>query len=290
VSLAGASKKARRGLLVLAAAALLLAQAGTAVIVVLEEPLLGALAVTSLVPALAVAGYIWYDDPTAREPFVTLAATFVLAIAFSLIAALVNTLLGPGFEVFGIIGLVPFFFLVVGPIEEFVKWLAIRVYAYRKDVFQTVVDGAVYGAVAGLGFAAIENFIYIATVYFEAAPDGGAGQVESAVAVTTQRLFAGPGHVVFSAWAGFYLGLAKFNPENRAAIVIKGLLIAAFIHALYNTLVTILPPLLPVTVLTMFAFIILYHAFWFGLLYRKISDYQRLYRQRLPDGPTPPRQ
>jgi hypothetical protein len=53
--------------------------------------------------------------------------------------------------------------------------------------------------------------------------------------------------------------------------------------------VTVLPPLLPVTVLTMFAFIILYHAFWFGLLYRKISDYQRLYRQRRPDSLRPPR-
>jgi len=289
VSLAGGFTKARRALLVLAAAVLLLAQAGTAALVVLEEPLLGALAVTSLVPALVVAGYIWYDDPTAREPFVTIAATFVLAIAFSLIAATVNSAVGPGFEALGAVGVVALYFLVVGPIEEFVKWLAIRVYAYRKDVFQTVVDGAVYGAVAGLGFAAIENFIYIATVYFETAPDGGTSQVESAVAVTTQRLFAGPGHVVFSSWAGFYFGLAKFNPENRGPIVIKGLLIAAFIHALYNTLVTVLPPLLPVTVLTMFAFIILYHAFWFGLLYRKISDYQRLYRQRRPDSLRPPR-
>jgi RsiW-degrading membrane proteinase PrsW (M82 family) len=287
-SLAGGFSRARRALLVVVAVLLLLGQAGTAVVAVLEEPLLGALAVTSLAPALVVAFYIWYDDPTAREPFVTLAATFVLAIAFSLVAALVNSTVGPEFEAFGAVGVVSLFFLVVGPIEEFVKWLAIRVYAYRTDIFQTVVDGAVYGAVAGLGFAAIENFIYIATVYFEAAPDGTT-RVESAVAVTTQRLFAGPGHVVFSAWAGFYLGLAKFNPENRGPIILKGLLIAAFIHGLYNTLVTLLPPLLPVTVLTMFVFIILYHAVWFGLLYRKVSSYQRLYRQRLSEGATPPR-
>jgi RsiW-degrading membrane proteinase PrsW (M82 family) len=278
VSVTHALGRGRTALLILVAAALLLAQAGTALVVIFQEPFLGALAVTSIVPALGVTGYLWYDDPTTREPFVPLAATFVLAIAFAAIAAIVNTLLGPGFELFGITGLVLFFFLVVGPIEEFVKWLAIRAYAYRGEAFQTVIDGVVYGAVAGLGFAAIENFVYIATVYFEAGA-GSDTQVASAASVTAQRLFAGPGHVVFSSWAGFYLGLAKFNPENRGPIVIKGLLIAAFIHALYNTMVTVLPAALPLSIPLIFGLIIVYHAAWFGLLYRKIRAYQDLYRR-----------
>ncbi|ERH09794.1 MAG: hypothetical protein J07HX64_01556 [halophilic archaeon J07HX64] len=206
-----------------------------------------------------------------------------------------NSELGPLFEPFGVVGVVGLYFLVVGPIEEFVKWLAIRVYAYRNDAFQTVVDGAVYGAAAGVGFAAIENVLYIGTVYLEAVGTPGLAPTEAATSVATQRFFVGPGHVVFSAWAGFYLGLARFNPENRGPIIVKGLLIAVFIHALYNTSVTVLPEILPGVALI--GFIIVYHGFWFTLLYRKVRSYRELYRARFtgrrptggPDGPGAPR-
>jgi|GEM_PF-504166 len=264
--------------LIAVASVLFFGQILVAGVLIFEEPLLAVLAVLSVLPALALAGYFWYGDPTMREPPTLLAATFLLSMLFASFAAVINSTFIPGFEAFGIIGLAVFFFVIVGPIEEFVKWLAIRVYAYQSDTFQTVADGAVYGAVAGLGFAAIENLIYIVSVYLEMAPAGGDVQNQFATSVATQRAFVGPGHVIFSAWAGFYLGLAKFNPANRGPIVVKGLLIAALIHALYNTMVTALPELLPLTVGGLFGIIILYHGFWFGLLYRKISKYRALYQ------------
>jgi RsiW-degrading membrane proteinase PrsW (M82 family) len=275
VFVAKALRTGGNAVLLSAAIVLFLAQVGVAGALVLEEPVLAGLTILSILPALGVAGYIWYGDPTSREPFVLLAATFLLSMLFASFAAITNTLVLPRFEAAGSIGLIAFYFLAVGPMEEFVKWLAIRVYAYRSDVFQTVIDGAVYGAVAGLGFAAIENFVYIVPVYFEPVPAGLASSAEYATVVASQRAFAGPGHVIFSAWAGFYLGLAKFNPENRGPIVVKGLLIAIFIHALYNSLVT----LLPLTALGLFAFILGYHTFWFGLLYRRLSKYRALYRE-----------
>jgi RsiW-degrading membrane proteinase PrsW (M82 family) len=150
------------------------------------------------------------------------------------------------------------------------------VYAYRTETFGTVVDGVVYGAMAGVGFAAIENLLYILMFSVQMTPAGFDVQQQQAIAIATQRAFTGPGHVIFSAWAGFYLGLAKFNHSKRGPIVVKGLMIAAFIHALYNTLVTTLP----LSLTSFFAFIIVYHGFWFTLLYRKIRSYRSLYRQR----------
>ena len=282
VSVTNALRTGRTVLLVAVALALFLTQAAVAALIVLEEPAIGVLAVSSVLPAVAVAGYLWYDDPTRREPFVTLAATFVLSMLFASFAGVINTALGPTFEVLGIFGLLAFYFVIVGPIEEFVKWLAIRVYAYRTDTFRTVIDGVIYGAVAGVGFAAIENLIYIVVIYLEAGEAAGIDSTEAATMVAAQRSFVGPGHVVFSAWAGFYLGLAKFNPEHRGPIVVKGLLIAAFIHALYNTSVSALGESLPV--LGLFGFIVLYHGFWFTLLYRKVRAYRELYRARFPSG------
>lgn len=269
-------ESSKRVLLVAIALTLFVLQIAAAGFLVLEIPILGGLAVASAIPALVLAGYFWYGDPTAREPLVGLAVTFLLAVGFASFAGVVNSLAQPFFQAFGVVGVALFYFLIVGPIEETVKWLAVRVYAYRTDAFQTVVDGVVYGAMAGVGFAAIENLLYIMMVSVEMTATGFAVEEATAIAIATQRAFVGPGHVIFSAWAGFYLGLAKFNQGKRGPIVVKGLLIAAFIHALYNTLVTNLP----LTLLSFIGFLLVYHGFWFALLYRKIRSYRSLYRRR----------
>ena len=282
VSVAGWLRTARKRLLVGTALVLFLGQVLVAGLLVFDQPVLGILAALSVVPALFIALTLWYWDPTTREPFELVAITFLLSMLFASFAAATNSLLQPGFAVLGPAGVVLFYFLVVGPIEETVKWLAIRVRAYQNEAFRTVVDGVVYGAVAGLGFAAIENFIYVVGASTETLPSGGAGGVEYAALAAATRAFVGPGHIVFSAWAGFYLGLAKFNPDNWAPIVVKGLLIAAFIHGLYNSMVGILPLGAFGAVgippgLAFIAIVLAYLSFWFGLLYRKVRQYRALY-------------
>ena len=274
VRLANVLQATKDRLLLTIAAILFLSQLAFAGILVATAPIIGILAVVSALPALGLAGYIWYRDPTIREPLLPLAVTFSLSVALATVAGVVNSVTLPFFELLGIVGVVLGYFLIVGPIEETVKWLAVRAYAYKTDAFQTVIDGAVYGAIAGVGFATIENLLYIVMLAVESTPEGFVVSEGDAIAIATQRAFVGPGHVVFSAWAGLYLGLAKFNPSKRGPIVVKGLLIAVFIHAVYNTLVTTLP----LTLLTFVALIVVYHGFWFGLLYRKVSTYRSLYR------------
>ena len=174
-----------------------------------------------------------------------------------------------------------FFYLVVGPVEEGIKLLAVRVYAYRTDSFDAVVDGAVYGAVAGLGFATVENALYITDAFQQvgqAADLFGDGIVAS-------RALAGPGHVIYSGIAGYYLGLAKFNRENAGPIVVKGLLIAAFFHGTYNLLVGIVPGAVADAVpsvtraMALVGFIVVYDGSIGYFLYRKIRRYRRIYRR-----------
>jgi len=280
VSLVDAVVEKRRRLLFSLAAGLLLTQLVFVGLFIVRAPILGVLSLLSVVPALFLVVLFWTSDPTEREPIALVAVTFVLGVLFASFAAVTNSALLPAFELLGVVGLPLFFYLVVGPVEEFVKLLAIRVRAYRSDEFKTVVDGAVYGAVAGLGFAAIENLLYITAGAVSATPAEAVIEQQQAVAVAFTRSFVGPGHVIFSAWAGFYLGLAKFNPEHRLPIVLKGLVIASFIHATYNTAVT----LLPLTAAGFVGFVLIYHTFWFGLLARKISRYRELY-----DAATAPR-
>ncbi|MFC7134182.1 MULTISPECIES: PrsW family intramembrane metalloprotease [Salinibaculum] len=281
VRLTAALRTARTWLLVVTAGVLFLAQLAIGGLLVVEQPILGGLALVSIVPALALTGYFWYGDPTRREPVELLAITFLLSLLFASFAAIVNSLFAPAFELFGIVGLALFFFVVVAPVEETVKWLAVRVHAYKTDSFDTVVDGVVYGAVAGLGFAAIENLVYILNIYLTTAEAGIATPLAPAVDVAYLRAFVGPGHVIYSAFAGYYLGLAKFNPENRGPIVVKGLVIAAFIHATYNSLVTVLP----LTQMGFVAFVVVYDGLWLLVLYRKIARYRSLYEEARTSGP-----
>ena len=280
VALYGFLHASRRWVLLVVALVLFVVQLSFAGLLVVRQPNLGVLALLSAVPAVALVAYVWYGDPTRREPIDALAITFVLSVIFAAIAALVNTLLGGVFELIPVVGTALFFFLVVGPIEETVKWLAIRTYAYETESFNAVVDGAVYGAVAGLGFATIENVLYIAQGYMQAASMGQMAQLQRAIGTSLSRALVGPGHVLYSAFAGYYLGLAKFNPESRGPIVVKGIVIAALIHATYNTLVSTLPSVLPFwNILTLLAFVVVFDGIVGYALYRKLSRYRSYYRR-----------
>ncbi|WP_435344465.1 PrsW family intramembrane metalloprotease [Haloarchaeobius sp. HRN-SO-5] len=249
------------------------------------NPVVGTFVLLSIVPALLLAIYVYRSDVTTQEPLALLAGTFLLAILFSTFASIVNTLTSTAFGAVGLPtdafpGALLFFLFVVGPGEEFVKWLAVKMYAYRQTEFDAVIDGAVYGAVAGLGFATIENAFYI-TQFIESTSQ--VPIIDAGSNIAAVRALAGPGHVIYSAIAGFYLGLAKFNREHYGPIVVKGLLLAALFHATYNITVNAAPAVIEVfTPLGGFessiAYIVLYDTLIGLFLYRKLRRYKREYR------------
>ena len=255
-------------------------------LLVLEEPWTALFFALSVVPAGLLAAFIWYTDITENEPLGLVLATFLLAVLFATFAAVVNTITGAFLLQIPILGALLFYFLIVGPVEETVKLLAVRIFAYRSESFDAVIVGAVYGAIAGLGFAAIENAIYIANVLAEA----DEGLFAAAAEISTVRGLVGPGHVLYSAIAGYYLGLAKFNPDRSGPLVVKGLLIAAVLHATYNSTVTVVPALsvlvvaltigieIPVS-LAAGPYIVLFNLAVGTYLYLKIGRYRRAYRE-----------
>ncbi|MCJ0620086.1 PrsW family intramembrane metalloprotease [Haloarcula hispanica] len=283
-----------RYLVILAAILILLLQVAFGSLGALsDQPLFAGMAILSAVPALGLAAYIYYADVTTEEPLTLLVGTFLLGVLFAGFAGILNGFLGEPVQAIGSgFGLVPFlgqvfvFFLIVGPVEETVKLLAVRLYAFRDNRFDAVVDGAVYGAVAGLGFATIENALYITQ---NAEMVGGTVELLAASSdITAIRALAGPGHVIYSAFAGYYLGLAKFNPDDAGPIVLKGLLIASLIHAVYNTLAgpvtAILAGIYNVNFLVaFFGFVIVYDSFFGLLLLKKVHAYRRAYRRAHED-------
>lgn len=114
-------------------------------------------------------------------------------------------------------------FLVIGLAEEGAKILAVYLAAFRNREFNQVVDGIIYAVSASLGFAALENLLYTTTFGLSVAP---------ARAVVTSLA-----HASFGGIAGLYLGLAKLRPGHGAGTVLRGLVIAAGLHGLYDFLI-----------------------------------------------------
>ena len=109
-------------------------------------------------------------------------------------------------------------FLWVGIVEEFFKYLAVRLIVYRSREFNEVMDGMVYMISAALGFAAAENAGYIL----------GFGYFVGALRAILSYL----GHVSFSAILGYYLGRAKLERQRNWLWI--GFIWAISLHWLYD--------------------------------------------------------
>ena len=86
-------------------------------------------------------------------------------------------------------------FLAVALVEEACKRWVVLKFAWRHPAFDYRFDAVVYCVFSALGFAALENILYVAEYGF-------------AVAVS-RALLSVPGHCFFAVYMGIYLGQAK---------------------------------------------------------------------------------
>lgn len=113
-------------------------------------------------------------------------------------------------------------------IEEILKIYTVKWFAYDSFQFNQVVDGAVLGVSAGLGFATLENIGYFIGVYNQ----DGLGAL--AIVFVIRSLATTLLHALTTGIAGYYLGKAKFS--NDKGVFWEGLLAAILIHATFNIL------------------------------------------------------
>jgi RsiW-degrading membrane proteinase PrsW (M82 family) len=129
-------------------------------------------------------------------------------------------------------------FFIVAPIEEYLKYYVVKIIAFKNKAFDEPIDGVIYGIVAGLGFASLENLIVISAE--------GQGIIILRFATATLM------HAITTGLVGYYLSLNKFSKSDdnkKSNPVWKGLLIAIILHGLYNTIVS------TQTILTLFVLI-----------------------------------
>ena len=100
----------------------------------------------------------------------------------------------------------------VGFIEEFSKWLVVIFVAYKSKEFDELYDGIVYSIFVSLGFAALENILYV---------------VQYGYSTALLRAFLSvPGHAAFGFIMGFFVGLARKSHNKGYAIYLIFLLLS----------------------------------------------------------------
>lgn len=114
--------------------------------------------------------------------------------------------------------------LVIGFVQEFLKFAAVRYSVYMLPEFDERMDGILYGTAAGLGYATMLNIYYVVD-------SGGVnlevGIVRIVVTALAQASFAGI--------TGYFLARAKFEDEPVWWLAL-GLTIAAVLNGLFSVL------------------------------------------------------
>ncbi len=120
-------------------------------------------------------------------------------------------------------GLLAYSLLVIGPIEEFAKLLPFVIIVLRFPEFDEPLDGIIYASFVALGYAAVENVLYLEYLTpLEAAARGFAGPVV---------------HMLFASIWGFTTGCAHLRGESLLRGMAKGFVVAAGLHGLYDFIV-----------------------------------------------------
>jgi RsiW-degrading membrane proteinase PrsW (M82 family) len=170
--------------------------------------------------------YIARSDRYEKEPIALVAYCFGWGAFSGILAGILNTFittpyLGPGGA-----GLIEEPLKIVG-----VYWIARN--TRLQNEFNNHLDGMVYGAAAGAGFAGLENFWYISEMVFN-------GAYPPLLAIFI-RSFTGVMHIAWSSIASRSLGLAKATKGNINRVdLIPGTLVSAFIHFIWNIAPTII--------------------------------------------------
>ncbi len=176
----------------------------------------------ALAPGLAIGLYIYLKDKHEREPLPLLLISFGYGVLSTLVTFAISLPVGWFIE-FRADDLVHQFydaFFKVALIEEFSKFLFVRFILFPNRNFNEPFDGIVYAVMVSMGFATLENIVYVFEYGF------GTGVLRMFTAV--------PAHATFGVMMGYFLGKAKFSHRRTLYYSVVALSTATLFHGAYD--------------------------------------------------------
>lgn len=182
--------------------------------------------IISLAPALVLLIVILIADRRKPEPF----SEVILALMGGIVSVVLCLILGTqtqglAMDVEDPLGVFRSFnesFFGAGLPEELAKLIVLYLLVRRNKYFDEQVDGIVYAALIGLGFAAYENVLYVV----------GAEDVEGTAAV--RAILSVPGHFMFALLMGYWFSRFWWDKTHRFRKLFLALFIPVIAHTAFD--------------------------------------------------------
>jgi RsiW-degrading membrane proteinase PrsW (M82 family) len=161
--------------------------------------------ILAIIPALVWLAFFYRQDRLEPEPRTMVVGVFLLGILVA--TAIATPLIDRVFDVGSWLFESPFVhlaggILVVGVIQEGLKYLTLRLSVYDSREFDERTDGIIYGTAVGLGFATALNVAFVVE-------SGGVDLGTGAIRIVLTSL----AHASFGGVVGYFLGRQKFEPR-----------------------------------------------------------------------------
>ncbi len=177
----------------------------------------------AVAPVFIILFYVYFRDKYEKEPLGLLLKALIAGALITIpiyfceigLTAFAQNRLDPSSQ------LLWSAFAVAGGTEEIFKFLGLYILIWANRNFNERFDGIVYAVFISLGFALVENILYVV--------QGGAdvGWVRAITAV--------PAHAFFGVTMGYYFGLAKFaNDGLKTAYMVRALAWPIILHGFYD--------------------------------------------------------
>ena len=176
----------------------------------------------SVLPVILLLLYIYKQDKYEKEPLGMLILAFfggILSILLDL--ALVGIINGVWYSDTVFYSA----FMEAGFPEEICKFIILFLFFWWNKNFNEYMDGIVYATFVSLGFACLENILYVFSNGF------GTGIMRAIISV--------PGHFLFGVLMGYFISLAKFNPNGKLFYLLLSIIVPGVVHGMFDWLLMI---------------------------------------------------
>lgn len=208
---------------------------------------------SALLPVLLLLFYIYHKDSLQPEPVRWLWKAVCYGVGSAVIVSVWGAIY-PGFtELFSwtdgtVIGSIGTAFIDAAIPEEAAKLLMLWLLIRKNPYFDEHLDGIVYATCVGLGFAGLENILYVVD------------SLDSFVSVAVSRaLFAVPGHFFFAVAMGYFLSLAYFEGRNKTFYYLLAYIVPVLLHGIYDGILMSMQTLPMLSGLLVLVFLLFVH-------------------------------
>ena len=183
---------------------------------------------SALIPAIVLLGYIYWRDRKSPEPIwqlVKATALGVVSIGVSLCISRPLQAIGliPE-DIYSIGDAINVAFLGAAIPEELAKFLLLWLFLRNNRHFDERMDGIVYAVCISLGFAGLENVLYVI------------GDDDWMSVALSRAIFSVPGHFCFGVIMGYFYSLSRFTWTrlrwNRAMTIIAPIVVHGIFDAI----------------------------------------------------------